>query len=154
MGDAALKQVEGLRREAVERARVELAAAQVQQCACGAALRELLETRARRECELARARSRFADASSVRDLRGAAALTRSLRAQLSAVEALIGRAEQRSWAAGERVRDCEAAVRAAELGRRALSRRLERNAADVNLRTERRLEDEADDAYRARMRRG
>ncbi len=152
MSDDALRQLEGLRKQSVERARLELAGAQRERQACLAARREAWAQRTTRERELELARREFAAASSVYELRWAALHRRGLQGALGRAVERAAHCDACLAAAERRVEQCQAELRASEVGRRALSRTLEQRAADVSRRTELRLEDEADDAFRARPR--
>jgi hypothetical protein len=101
------------------------------------------------ECALIAARAQFVGARSVAALRWSAACTENGVTRRARDEARIAVAE-RQWAdACARVNACAQVVRARELEHRAVARTIERRARDVTLRTERRLEDEADDCFRA-----
>lgn len=92
------------------------------------------------------------------------ATARTVRA-LQAAESGLGVANGALVSARERVERCAAQVhataqalvageetlRAGEVARRSVARTLEQRAADVSLRTERRHEEESDDAFRAQL---
>jgi len=148
----ALAQVEGMRREEVERLQQAQVLLRGEQEQARQAHHVALLERSRAEGALLEARSTFASAASVTALRSAeqhielaqAAVTRALSAC-----ALTTRHCRRCDVA---VRTGEAAIRAAELSRRAVARTREQRAHDVSVRVERRREDEADDAFRATRR--
>jgi len=89
-------------------------------------------------------------ATSVAALRAATAHVAARRIEHAAQITRADEAQRRFTEGESAVRAQEAALREAELARRAIARRLTERAAAERLHTERRLEDEADDVYRAR----
>lgn len=149
-----LEQLDRLRREAVERARVAALAARDAVRQAERALQAALQHELAAERQVARARAGFATATSVLDLRAAELQLTDARAVRTAKRAASLRCERACAEARAAVADCERTLVEAELGRRAVEQRLSQRALDVGRRTERRREDEADDAFRtARARR-
>ncbi|HEX5655718.1 MAG TPA: hypothetical protein VFX59_00920 [Polyangiales bacterium] len=145
----ALEQLDRLRREAVERARhAQLEARSAQQQA-EAALKAALDGERQAERQLARARADYGAASSVLDLRAAELQLAYTRQAQVAAHTLSVRCERAHARARAALAEQEKRLLEAELGRRAVERRLTQQAADVGRRTERRHEDEAEDAFRA-----
>jgi hypothetical protein len=152
MSDQTLQQVESHRRELVVRAQAELARVLREQAALVARHRALALEGRRRDATLTAARTSFAAAQTVRELHGAAAWAAASRAAVHDNHASLRRFELELARVGARVRDCQQALRAAEVGRSTAARLLDRRAREVSRRTALRAEDEADDAFRARFR--
>jgi hypothetical protein len=149
MSTRGLVQLEDLRRDDVDRASRELAdrrrtheqALAAQQSAAGAheaALRAL-----------AVARESFAAARTVPALRAAEDALRLAREARLRTRERLESSRVRALSTAHALADGEGRVRAGEVARRSVARTLEQRAADVSLRTERRHEDESDDAFRA-----
>ena len=147
--DGALQGLETLRSQTVEEARRALREAEGDFRSAEHARDAALAARNTDELALRAARGVFARAGSVVALRFA-------EAEVGAAQLRLGRAEQRVArtqlglvrAEAERA-SRQTALRTAELARRAVARTVEQRAAAVSLRTERRLEDEVDDNFRA-----
>jgi hypothetical protein len=150
VADGALKQLERLRREALERAQSALADAQRERAAAASARRALLAEGLHEDRELAVARAAFAGAGSVAELRRAASWARASSVALEARRVRVSRVEERWLAADQKVREAERVLRAAAVGERTLERVVERRRREVSRSTEQRAEDERDDAFRAR----
>jgi hypothetical protein len=138
-----------VRREAVDRARLELAAAranaeQQRRSLHGARAALLAAERALRA-----AQTDFARATSVFELRAAEQQLARRRDERAETEAVVHRCEPAHAAAQAALQERERALIEAELGRRAVERKLTQRAVDVGRRTERTREDEADDVLRA-----
>lgn len=139
-----------LRKELLERARLALAQALEKRAALAQARRAAIEASACREAALRDARAAFVLAVDVRTLRRSATWSSEAsrdivreRGRLLAVERRWGEAHAETQAAAT-------ALRAAQIAERALARTLARREQDVSRRTERRAEDDADDAFRSR----
>ncbi|HEY6878118.1 MAG TPA: hypothetical protein VI299_08855 [Polyangiales bacterium] len=144
----ALDQLERVRREAVERARLVLREARAEYERC-----ELSRNAARRaehdaERALASAQRSFSGASSVFDLRAAEGELSLRRSERVHARAALDACERAQMAARATLEHCERALLEAEVGRRAVERRLTQRATDVGRRTERVREDEVEDAFR------
>jgi hypothetical protein len=153
MSTRALVVLEDLRRDEVEQAGRELARRRVRHAEAHAAAQAAASAEALALRGLSAARQGFASARSVFALRAAEAvlcvannaLVRALHRREHARQGLLE--AERALAQGE------ARLRSLELGRRTVARTLEQRAADVSLRTERRLEEESDDAFRGQRHR-
>ena len=151
MSDGALKQLESVRREAVERARQALTRARREYDAAAAAWRKALAEEQSGDAQLREAHASFVRAGSVHDLRRASLLIDGAR-QLSRTSA--ARAVQLTQQLADlraKVREASRELQAAELGEKVVERVLDRRAREVSRRTEQRAEDEHDDAFRTRF---
>jgi len=151
MSTRALVVLEDLRRDEVEHARRALAALRSSHASASTAAQAAAAGQARCEHELTRARDGFAGARTVFALRAAEAV---LCVGQNALARAVHRREQSLLSVAESTRALalgEARLRSLEVARRSVARTLEQRAADVRLRTERRLEDESDDAFRAQF---
>jgi hypothetical protein len=139
-----------LRKQLLERARLSLAQALDRRASLTRARRVAIEASARSEAAVRDARAAFSAAIDVRTLRRSATWSSEAsrevarqRDRLLALERRLGEAHSEAELAAVALRD-------AQVSERALARTLERREKDVSRRTERRAEDDADDAFRAR----
>lgn len=145
----ALAQLDRVRRDAVERAkRGQVDAKQAVQQA-ESALKQALQGEQRAEHRLQQARADYARAATILDLRTAELQLAHARKDQFAARAVRLRCDQAHSVARAALTEQERLLLEAELGRRAVERRLTQQVADVGRRTERRHEDEAEDAFRA-----
>jgi hypothetical protein len=145
----ALRQLEGVRRAEVERREQALVSLRREQEQARQAHHVAQLGRSRAETALRAARQSFSSARSVTALRCAEAQIADSAAVLDQACRRCEETVRRCRAADLSVRAGEAALAAAELGRRAVARTREQRAHDVGVRAERRLEDDVDDSYRA-----
>jgi flagellar biosynthesis chaperone FliJ len=145
----ALAQLDRVRSEAVERAQRTTADTRAQHDAAREALTAHRRQQVQCERALARARQDFADAQSVPTLRAAERQLTQCEAMLQRARATTTLLEQQHEANLQALRAAEQALRTAELGRRAVGRRLAQRSADVGRRTELASEAEAEDAFRS-----
>ena len=150
MSDDPLEQLSRLRAHAVDEARLALREAEAARAACRDARDAALATEAAHDRALAEARTRFSAANSVAALRWAARGTEARLARRERDRILLAQREHQLQEATARVQGLAQALRARELERRAVARTLARRAQAVMRRTEICLEDEAEDALRAR----
>lgn len=154
MREPTLEQLARLRAEAVDEARRALAEAEQARDARAALCAQARERCAQRARALADARAEFVDARTVAGLRWSSGRTERAQQLRAMARAALLSAEQGLAAAEREVASRRDDVRARELGRRAIARTLERRTQEVTLRTERRHEDDLDDAFRTRSYRG
>ena len=153
VSDEPLEQLARLRTHAVDQARSALRSAEDARNACRRARDAALASEAAHDKALAHARACFVGASSVAALRWSARRTDTELAQRSRCRLVLAERERRLQEAVAQVEALTRLLRARELERRAVTRTLEQRAQAVTRRTEMRLEDEADDAFRARAHR-
>jgi hypothetical protein len=145
----ALEQLDRVRRDAVERAKrahVEVKHTVQQR---ESALQTALQREQQAERLLASARADYARATTILDLRAAELQLVHARKVRSEAHAVRLRCDQAHAVARAALSEQERLLLEAELGRRAVERRLTQQVADVGRRTERRREDEAEDTFRA-----
>lgn len=150
MSDEPLEQLARLRAHAVDDARVALREADDARTACRHARDAALAVAAQREQAITESRAHFVAAVSVSALRWSARCTDTELARRARDRVVLAECELRWREATARVDALARALRARELERRAVARTLARRLDAVKRRTETRLEDDADDAFRAR----
>lgn len=147
-----LSQLDGVRRDAVERARIELISRRQAHEQARHAHEVALRAQSDGEAKLRSAYADFARATTVVALRSAEVHAGGVRQGLATLVARCERTAKRCQLSELALRRAEDAVRAAEVARRVVGRTLDQRAADVSLRTERASEEAAEDAHRARPR--
>jgi hypothetical protein len=151
VAERTLHQLEQWRRELAERTRTELATAQREHSASCLAEQGLRAREMACEHALTAARAEYAQANSIAALQTCARLLAVREAELRACRQRTARAASLRAQTADHVRTCQAALAHAERERLAVTRMLERRAHDVSLRTQRRDEDDLEDAFRGRL---
>ena len=139
-----------LRKQLLDRARQVLSLALEKRAALAQTRRAVIEASARHEAAVREGRAAFVAAIDVRTLRRSATWSSEASRDVARERDRLLALERRWGEAHADAQTAAVALRDAQVAERALARTLERREKEVSRRTERRAEDDADDAFRAR----